>query len=112
MPRREVHELVVAVQAMPREGLPAILAAVAGRLAEPDVPSAPDISPATPPTITYLTAVEAAEIARVEVRTVYGWSRRVDWRLFARRLSRKVLRIEEQPFHQWLARQRGVDRGR
>jgi hypothetical protein len=49
---------------------------------------------------------EAAAIAKVDRRTIYAWSRRRDWRCFARRLSRKVLRIDEVGFRQWLDRAR------
>jgi hypothetical protein len=53
----------------------------------------------------WLTPDEAASIANVPRRVVYGWSRRVDWRGFTRRLSRKVLRVEERGFRRWLDRQ-------
>jgi hypothetical protein len=53
----------------------------------------------------WLTPHEAATIARVQRRVIYGWSRRMDWRGFTRRLSRKVLRVEERGFRRWLDRQ-------
>ena len=53
----------------------------------------------------WLTAEECAAVAGVSRRQVYGWSRRADWRPFARRLSRKVLRVEEEGFRRWLARE-------
>jgi hypothetical protein len=55
----------------------------------------------------YLTADEAASIARVDRRTIYGWSRSADWQLFSRRPSRKVLLIEECGFRRWLDGQKG-----
>lgn len=53
----------------------------------------------------WLAPEEAATMANVPRRVVYGWSRRADWRGFTRRLSRKVLRIEERGFRRWLDRQ-------
>lgn len=53
-----------------------------------------------------LTPDEAARLASVPRRTIYGWSRRLDWRPFCRRFSRKVLRIEESGFRRWLERHR------
>ncbi len=50
----------------------------------------------------WLTPGEAAAVASVPRRTIYGWSRRSDWRPFAKRLSRKVLRIEEAGLRRWL----------
>jgi hypothetical protein len=50
----------------------------------------------------WLTPDEAAAVANLPRRTIYGWSRRSDWRPFAKRLSRKVLRIEEVGFRRWL----------
>jgi hypothetical protein len=52
----------------------------------------------------WLTPAEAAALAGVPVRTVYSWSRRLDWRPFVRRLSRKLLRIEEHGLRKWLDR--------
>lgn len=54
----------------------------------------------------WLTPDQAAEVANVPRRTIYGWSRRADWRSFTRRISRKVLRIEEAGYRRWLGRQR------
>jgi len=53
----------------------------------------------------WLTPDAAAALACVPRRVVYGWSRRADWRAFTHRLSRKVLRIEDQGFRRWLERQ-------
>jgi hypothetical protein len=53
----------------------------------------------------WLTADECAALAGVSRRQVYSWSRRTDWRAFARRLSRKALRIEVRGFLRWLNRQ-------
>lgn len=53
----------------------------------------------------WLSPDEAAELANVPRRVIYGWSRRTDWRNFTHRLSRKVLRVEEQGFRLWLNRQ-------
>jgi hypothetical protein len=55
----------------------------------------------------WMTPEEAAPVAGVSRRVIYGWSRRTDWRGFTRRLSRKVLRIEERGFRRWLDRQSG-----
>jgi Helix-turn-helix domain len=60
--------------------------------------------PPAPPEGHLLTPDEAADIARVSRETIYGWSRRADWRPFARRVSRKVLRIQEHGFRRWLER--------
>lgn len=52
-----------------------------------------------------LTAEDCAALAGVSRRQIYAWSRRMDWRPFARRISRKVLRLEERGFRRWLDRQ-------
>lgn len=53
----------------------------------------------------WLTPEEAAALLGVNRRAVYQWSRRADWRPFTRRLSRKVLRIEQGGLTRWRARQ-------
>jgi hypothetical protein len=112
----DVGALLDTVRDLPREHVPAVLAALAARLAEPA--DAESLVPAPPlvdgpgENARLLTAAEAAEIARVPARVVYGWSRRTDWRAFVHRLSRKVLRIEERGFRRWLDRQGQPAHGR
>lgn len=50
----------------------------------------------------WITADEAARIAGVTRRVVYGWSRCKDWSRFTARPSRKVLRIKRGAFLAWL----------
>jgi hypothetical protein len=88
--------------------LAAVQAAVAARLATPN--ATPDAGSLCAPRTTlgpdhWLTPDEAATLASVPRRTVYGWSRRLDWRPFTRRFSRKVLRVEESGLRRWLERQ-------
>jgi hypothetical protein len=99
------------VAEMPREAMPALLVelaalqtAVAAQLAVA-VATAPSPAPATESNGSgaWLTPEQAATIAVVQRRIIYGWSRRKDWRAFCRRLSRKVLRIEDVGFRAWLA---------
>lgn len=78
------------------EGLAAIL-----RLAATQAPVSSSERPSPQPG-RWLTPDEAASIASVHRRVVYSWSRRADWRGFTRRLSRKVLRVEELGFRRWL----------
>jgi hypothetical protein len=47
-----------------------------------------------------LTPEEAASIAQVPVRRLYGWARGQGW---ARRPTRRCLRIGEASFRRWLA---------
>ena len=106
----DVGSLLATVACMPKEQLPAILVALAARMAGPDTEThtaAPGPLPVDGPSEKgeFLTAAEAAQIARVPTRTVYEWSRRSDWRVFTHRLSRKVLRIEGGGFRRWLDRQ-------
>ena len=99
------------VASLPAEQLPALLAglaalqgAVAARLAA--IPSVPAVQGrASGDERRWLTPDQAAEIANVRRRVVYGWSRRLDWREFACRPSRKALRIEERGFRRWFERQ-------
>ena len=46
-----------------------------------------------------LTPQEAAAIAQISTKRIYSWARGQRW---ARRLSRKCLRISEQGFRRWL----------
>jgi hypothetical protein len=46
----------------------------------------------------------AATIAETTRRGIYGLARRKDWRPFVRRLTRKMLQIEEHGLRAWLAR--------
>ena len=84
------------------EGLAAVLRLAAVAQAQPSArPAVPEPSADGE---RWLTPDQAATLASVPRRTVYGWSRRADWRSFTRRLSRKVLRIEESGFCKWLDR--------
>lgn len=104
------------VARLPPEALPAVLAvtaaiqgAVAARLASgvtvPGCERQPVPGGQGKEGDRWLRPDEAATLASVSRRAIYGWSRRLDWRPFVRRLSRKALRIEEQGFRRWLARQ-------
>lgn len=68
-----------------------------GRLSTP-VASPPQETKAQPERL--LTPVEAAYIAQVPVRRLYGWARGQGW---ARRPTRRCLRIGETSFRRWLA---------
>ena len=66
---------------------------------------------ATPPDDSWITADEAARVAGVTRRVIYGWSRRRDWGRFTARPTRKVLRIKQRAFLGWLE-STGRDMGR
>ena len=68
-----------------------------GRLNSPVAPPSPDTK-AQPERL--LTPEEAASIAQVPVRRLYGWARGQGW---ARRPTRRCLRIGEASFRRWLA---------
>ena len=68
-----------------------------GRLSTP-VTSPPQETKAQPERL--LTPEEAASIAQVPVRRLYGWARGQGW---ARRPTRRCLRIGETSFRRWLA---------
>ena len=69
------------------------------------VQAAPEaaVPPTDAPDDMWITTDEAARLAGVSRRVVYGWSRRRDWSRFTARPSRKVLRIKRAAFEQWLA---------
>jgi hypothetical protein len=62
---------------------------------------APPVVP-VPADDSWVTADEAACLAGVTRRVVYGWSRCKDWSRFTARPSRKVLRIKRGAFLAWL----------
>jgi hypothetical protein len=68
-----------------------------GRLSTPVGPP-PQEKKAQPERL--LTPEEAASIAQVPVRRLYGWARGQGW---ARRPTRRCLRIGETSFRRWLA---------
>jgi len=68
-----------------------------GRLSTP-VARSPQETKAQPERL--LTPEEAASIAQVPVRRLYGWARGQGW---ARRATRRCLRIGEASFRRWLA---------
>jgi hypothetical protein len=63
--------------------------------------AAPPTEP-VPTDDSWITADEAARIAGVTRRVVYGWSRCKEWSRFTARPSRKVLRIKRGAFVAWL----------
>jgi hypothetical protein len=67
-----------------------------GRLSTPVVP----LPQETKSQERLLTPEEAASIAQVPVRRLYGWARGQGW---ARRPTRRCLRIGETSFRRWLA---------
>jgi hypothetical protein len=102
LPREALLGLLVEVQAL--------YSALFARLLEPGfqsppVPDGARLQPGQAPSPgsedRWLTPSEVAALANVPRRVVYGWSRRSDWRGFTRRLSRKVLRVEERGFRRW-----------
>jgi hypothetical protein len=68
-----------------------------GRLSTPASPP-PQEAKAQPERL--LTPEEAASIAQIPVRRLYGWARGQGW---ARRPTRRCLRIGEASFRRWLA---------
>lgn len=103
VPPEEAARLLVELS-----GLTLALAARVGAAATTPREIHPSVQPtSSEPCATLLTAQEAADLARVSPRVIYGWARRADWRLFAHRLSRKVLRIEASGFRRWLASRAG-----
>lgn len=98
------HSRVAEVRPEDAPRLLAVLAALTLGVAARLGASAPELQ-GTSSSARWLTPDEAAARANVDRRVVYAWSRRIDWRPFAHRLSRKVLRIEEQGFLRWLGRQ-------
>jgi hypothetical protein len=103
----DVANLPVSVLPGLLASLAALQAAVAAQLASPNATRSATGDPSTsrPTHDHWLTPDAAATLASVPRRTIYGWSRRLDWRPFTRRLSRKVLRVEEVGFRRWLERQ-------
>ena len=96
-----IRELLPEEVAVALVEVAAIQAALAARLA---APLAAEVSVPEPRENggDWITPDEAAKLTGVDRRTIYGWSRRLDWRPFTRRLSRKVLRIERSGFVRWL----------
>ena len=68
-----------------------------GRLSSP-APTPPQDTKAQPERL--LTPEEAASVAQVPVRRLYGWAPGQAW---ARRPTRRCLRIGEASFRRWLA---------
>ena len=54
----------------------------------------------------WITPDQAAAVVSVSRRVIFGWSRRIDWKPFTRRLNRKRLLIEETGLRRWLERSR------
>ena len=104
LPREELLGLLVEVQAL-YGALFASLLALGGSAAPEGMRAPPEQAPEQTTEDRWLGPSEIATLANVPRRVVYGWSRRSDWRPFTRRLSRKVLRIEERGFRRWLDRQ-------
>ena len=75
-----------------------IHSALVTRARAPVPPSSEPVSPED----SWISVDEAAALARVTRRVVYGWSRRKDWSRFTARPSRKVLRIKRAAFLSWL----------
>jgi hypothetical protein len=84
---------------IPREQIPAFIAALAARLLEP--PPSPE--PAPEEADKMLTTVEAAKVLRRSVKWLY---RRNGNLPFARKLSDRSWVYSEQGLRKWLARQR------
>lgn len=101
----DVHELLAAVGDLDRIALAALLAAVAGRLAEPDVSSVPPVPPpikSTGKSSRWLTAAEVAERLGRDRRWV--WRRACRWD-FTHREGR-VLLFSEAGLNSYMERHR------
>lgn len=83
------HDLLVAIQTAPRSVLPAVLAAVAARLAEPV--ESPPPAPAADPEDRLLGAEDVALRLGISVAAV---ARRKDWP-FRVKLARRTVRYRE-----------------
>jgi len=99
-----LDSILSAVRDCDRAHLPMLIGALEqakveawGRLSTP-VPS--PVQDAKPQPERLLTPEEAASIAQVPVRRLYGWARGQAW---ARRPTRRCLRIGEASFRRWLA---------
>jgi hypothetical protein len=77
----------------------ALQAVLASRARGVAVPPPADPTPAED---SWITANEAARLAGVTPRQIYGWARRRDWSRFTARPSRKVLRVKRGAFLAWL----------
>jgi hypothetical protein len=84
---------------IPREQIPAFIAALAARLLEP----APSPEPAPNEPDKMLTTVEAAAILRRSVKWLYRHQKTLP---FARRLSARSWVYSEQGLRRWLGRQK------
>jgi predicted DNA-binding transcriptional regulator AlpA len=84
---------------IPREQIPALIAALAARLLEP----APSLEPAPDQPDKMLTTLEAAAILRRSVKWLYRHQKTLP---FARKLSDRSWVYSEQGLRKWLARQR------
>jgi predicted DNA-binding transcriptional regulator AlpA len=93
---------LVDINAVPRERIPALIAALAARLLEP-APTPEPAEAAVDGADKMLTAAEAAELLRRSVKWLY---RRKGTLPFARRLSGRSWVYSEQGLRKWLARQR------
>lgn len=86
------------IASIPRERIPALIAALAARLLEPE-----PVEPATDEPDELLTASEAAEVLRRSTK----WLSRNRKRLpFARRLGPRSWTYSAQGLRRWLARQK------
>jgi hypothetical protein len=100
----DVESILNAVRDCEPANLPVLIGALEqakaeawGRLSTPVAPAAQETK-AQPERL--LTPEEAACIAQVPVRRLYGWARGQGW---ARRPTRRCLRIGEASFRRWLA---------
>jgi len=89
------ERLEVVAQA-PAAELPALVLAIAARLAQ----AAGTNGNGNHEAEKWITPLDAATIAGVEQRTIYDWASGKSW---ASRPSRRCLRIAEDAFRRWLA---------
>jgi len=96
------------VASIPREHIPAVIAALVARLlVEPELasPAAPSSAPATQDEGPMLTPDEAATVLRRPRRWIYRNAKRLP---FVRRISRKTLLCSELGIRRWLATRKAV----
>jgi hypothetical protein len=95
-----VTEVLVAISTVQPEDMPAVLTAIAGRMAAIalQTPPTPLTSASSGPD-RWLTAEQAGAIAGVSRKAVYDWARGQPW---AKRPTRRCLRISEKGFRRWL----------
>jgi hypothetical protein len=101
VPVTTAADVVAAVAEMPAEDLPAILAAVAARLATTRRAAAPAPAALAREADVWIDAAAAASIAGVSKKVVYDWAARSGSR-WASRPSRRCLRVNERAFRAWL----------